>query len=261
MDLHSHLLPGLDDGAATMEETRRFARRLDAEGVRRRRLHPAHQARALPADRHRRAGRPPRGRAARDRRRRARRPPAPGGELADEDALELDEHELALIAQGPEHAPLAAARVPVRGARRRLRRRRRAPDRPRLRPPARPPRARRRPARPARAARRDRRAAAGQRLARCSAITARRRARPRARLVRHGLAYCLASRYAPGHAREHAPARLSGARALRRRARSQAQRLTRSNPRFLLREGNPASRAAAPQRRSAALTTKVGSTS
>ena len=34
VDLHSHLLPGLDDGAATMEETRRFARRLDAEGVR-----------------------------------------------------------------------------------------------------------------------------------------------------------------------------------------------------------------------------------
>src|SRR5919202_1977708 len=34
VDLHCHILPGLDDGAATMEETLRHARRLHAEGVR-----------------------------------------------------------------------------------------------------------------------------------------------------------------------------------------------------------------------------------
>src|SRR3954463_15014670 len=32
--LHCHIRPGLDDGAATMEETLRHARRLHAEGVR-----------------------------------------------------------------------------------------------------------------------------------------------------------------------------------------------------------------------------------
>src|ERR1700754_2804316 len=34
VDLHCHLLPSLDDGATTMEETLRHARRLHAEGVR-----------------------------------------------------------------------------------------------------------------------------------------------------------------------------------------------------------------------------------
>jgi protein-tyrosine phosphatase len=34
VDLHCHLLPGLDDGAATGEDTLRHARRLHAEGVR-----------------------------------------------------------------------------------------------------------------------------------------------------------------------------------------------------------------------------------
>src|SRR5205085_2533088 len=34
VDLHCHMLPGLDDGAKTMDETLRHARRLHAEGVR-----------------------------------------------------------------------------------------------------------------------------------------------------------------------------------------------------------------------------------
>ena len=34
VDLHCHLLPGVDDGAATLEDALAHARRLDAEGVR-----------------------------------------------------------------------------------------------------------------------------------------------------------------------------------------------------------------------------------
>src|ERR687894_467362 len=93
-----------------MEETRRFARRLAAQSVL--------DADGLDVRLH------------------------PGGELADEDALELDEHELQLIAQGPAHAPWlllecpfaglarahAAARLPGAGARRCERAQGRAPD-------------------------------------------------------------------------------------------------------------------------------------
>jgi len=115
VDLHSHLLPGLDDGAATMEETRRFARRLDTEGVRDVAC-TSHIKRAhFPnIDIHELAGR----------REAAQSVLAadgldvrlhPGGELADEDALELTEHELALIAQGPEHARWLLLECPFAG--------------------------------------------------------------------------------------------------------------------------------------------------
>lgn len=115
MDLHSHLLPGLDDGAATMEEARRFARRLQAEGVLDLACTPHIKRADFPrVDIASLAGR----RAA------AQRDLDdhgidvrlhPGGELADEDALELDDRELARIAQGPRHAPWLLLECPFDG--------------------------------------------------------------------------------------------------------------------------------------------------
>jgi protein-tyrosine phosphatase len=115
VDLHAHLLPGLDDGARTMEETRRFARRLHAEGVLDIACTPhikrAHFPRIDIAEL---AGR-------REAAQRALEADGigvrlhQGGELADEDALELDEHELALIAQGPAHAPWLLLECPFAG--------------------------------------------------------------------------------------------------------------------------------------------------
>jgi protein-tyrosine phosphatase len=101
VDLHCHILPGLDDGAATMEETLRHARRLHAEGVRdvactphiKRRNHPRVVLAEL-ADRREEAQRAidAEGLGVRLH---------PGGELAHQDALLLSRHELRLIAQGP----------------------------------------------------------------------------------------------------------------------------------------------------------------
>src|SRR4051794_1113306 len=96
VDLHCHILPGLDDGARTLGETLRFARRLHAEGVLdvactphikhthhpfdvrelarlRRQTQAAIGAEGLDVTLHR------------------------GGELAHEDALTLDPEELELI--------------------------------------------------------------------------------------------------------------------------------------------------------------------
>ena len=237
MDLHSHLLPGLDDGAPTMEETRRFARRLDAEGVRDiactshvKRAHfprikldeladrRAEVQRVLDAD----------GLDVRLHQ---------GGELADEDALELDERELALIAQGPEHAPwlllecpfagfdyvfdAAVARLTGLGYGLLL-------------------------AHPERAAgsldRLEPHLEAGA-LLQVNVSSLLGDHGPRARetaesLVRRGLAYCLASDAHPGTRERILPLADD---LLRRLGASDVQtfRLTRSNPRFLLREGNP----------------------
>jgi len=237
VDLHSHLLPGLDDGAPTMEETRRFARRLDAEGVRDiactshvKRAHfprikldeladrRAEVQRVLDAD----------GLDVRLHQ---------GGELADEDALELDERELGLIAQGPEHAPwlllecpfagfdyvfdAAVARLTGLGYGLLL-------------------------AHPERAAgsldRLEPHLEAGALLqVNVSSLIGDHGPRAReiaARLVRRGLVYCLASDSHPGSREATLPL---GYRALVRSGMSeiQAERLTCSNPRFLLREGNP----------------------
>ena len=101
MDLHLHLLPGIDDGAKTMEETLRHARRLHAEGVRDvactphiTRAHFPHIVlddlagmRAEVQAEIARAGLGVRVHG--------------GGELAHEDALVLEPEQLDLVAQGP----------------------------------------------------------------------------------------------------------------------------------------------------------------
>jgi protein-tyrosine phosphatase len=237
VDLHSHLLPGLDDGAATMEETRRFARRLHAEGVLDVACTPhvkrAHFPRIDIAEL---AGR--RDAAQRDLEEHGLAVRLhSGGELADEDALELDDRELAQIAQGPEHAPWLLLECPFEGldhvfdaAVARLTglgyglllahpERVRGPlDRlgPHL--------------------------EAGALLqVNVSSLLGEHGAQARdtgARLVRHGRAYCLASDMHPGTRESTLPL---GYRALVRAGASeiQARRLTESNPRFLLREGIP----------------------
>jgi len=114
VDLHCHILPGLDDGSPSLAETVRFARRLEAENVLdvattphiKRTHHPfdirvlaglratAQQAitdEGLEVTLHR------------------------GGELAHEDALTLDPEELQLIAQGPDRAPWLLLECPFDG--------------------------------------------------------------------------------------------------------------------------------------------------
>src|SRR4051794_8458704 len=114
VDLHCHILPGLDDGARTLNETLRFARRLDAEDVldvactpHIKRAHHPFDVREL----------------ARLRRRAQRAIDEEGlrvtlhqgGELAHEDALTLDPEALALIAQGPSRAPWLLLECPFEG--------------------------------------------------------------------------------------------------------------------------------------------------
>src|SRR3954451_14203969 len=104
-DLHCHLLPGIDDGAKTMEETLKHARRLHAEGVRDVACTPHVKRTHFP--------RVPLGELA-ERRAEAQAEIEyaglgvrlhPGGELAHEDALRLEPDDLELIAQGPDEAP------------------------------------------------------------------------------------------------------------------------------------------------------------
>jgi protein-tyrosine phosphatase len=237
VDLHSHILPGLDDGARTMAATLHYARRLDAEGIRDvactthiKRAHfpdvdlfeladrRAAAQRAIDAD----------GLDVRLH---------PGGELAHKDALELDERELELIAQGPSHAPWLLLECPFLGfddefdaAVAHLSRlgyglllahpERAGGGLERLQPHL----------------------EAGALLqVNVSSLLGHHGPRARetgARLVRNGLAYCLASDGHPG-TRDETLQR--GFHALTRNGASavQALRLTQSNPRFLLREGNP----------------------
>ena len=131
VDLHTHLLPGLDDGAPTIEETLRHARRLDAHGVHdvactphiKRADFPRIDIDALePAAR--RA-------AARDRRRGPDVRLHHGGELAHERRARARRPRAGADRPGPAPRAVAAARVPVRGPRRRVRRRRRAAHLPR----------------------------------------------------------------------------------------------------------------------------------
>src|SRR3954454_10150530 len=114
VDLHCHILPGLDDGSPSLTETVRFARRLDAENVldvattpHIKHTHPPFDVRDLAALRATAQ------RAIRDEGLRVTL--HQGGELAHEDALTLDPEELALIAQGPGHAPWLLLECPFEG--------------------------------------------------------------------------------------------------------------------------------------------------
>ena len=114
VDLHCHILPGLDDGSRSLNETVRFARRLDAENVLDVATTPHIKHTHHPFDIRVLAGL----------RTRAQRAISDeglkvtlhqGGELAHEDALTLDPEELELIAQGPETAPWLLLECPFDG--------------------------------------------------------------------------------------------------------------------------------------------------
>ena len=182
VDLHCHLLPGIDDGAATPADALAYALRLEADGVRDVACTPHIKRAEFPRVRiGELAGLRARTQAMLDDVGLAVRLHG-GGELAHEDAAVLGPEDLDAIAQGPPHARWLLLECPFAGidaafldAIPRLRARR-------LRPPAGAPRALRRPAprRPGRAPRpaRRRRGAAGQRLLAASATTGWRR-RPR----------------------------------------------------------------------------------
>jgi protein-tyrosine phosphatase len=115
VDLHSHLLPGLDDGARTVADTLDFARRLDADGVR-----------DIACTPHVKRASFPRVAPAVLAERRAAAQAAidaagldvqlhPGGELAHPDALFLAPEQLALLAQGPQDARWMLLECPFRG--------------------------------------------------------------------------------------------------------------------------------------------------
>src|SRR3954469_25669542 len=235
VDLHCHLLPGLDDGSPSMDETLRYARRLDAEDVLDVACTPHIKRSAYPRlDVDELAAR----RAAVQRelehhglRVRLHQ----GGELAHEDALERDPHDFIQIAQGPGHAPwlllecpfegldesfdAAVARLSELGYGLLLAHPERAagslePLRPHI--------------------------EAGALLqVNVSSLLGEHGERPRrlaAQLVRDGFAYCLASDTPPG-TRESALPRARAVLSELGVSDVQAERLTQSNPRFLLREG------------------------
>ena len=115
VDLHCHLLPGLDDGAATMAATIAHAARLEAAGVR-----------DVACTPHVKSGEFPRIDLIRLARLRdeAQRLIAGrgidvrlhgGGELGHDDALSLAPDELELIAQGPAHARWILLECPFEG--------------------------------------------------------------------------------------------------------------------------------------------------
>jgi protein-tyrosine phosphatase len=117
VDLHCHLLPGVDDGAATMADTLAHARRLEAAGV--------HDVACTP---HVKRLDFPRVELARLAELRAEAQRAideegiavrlhGGGELAHEDALWLGEDDLELIAQGPDGNRWLLLETPFEGVR------------------------------------------------------------------------------------------------------------------------------------------------
>jgi protein-tyrosine phosphatase len=115
VDLHCHLLPGLDDGAATLADALAHARRLDAEGVRDVACTPHIKTNCFPdvpiaeiPERVRAL------RAAIDAEGLHVRVHA-GGEVGHEDALMLAPDELELVAQGPQGARWILLECPFAG--------------------------------------------------------------------------------------------------------------------------------------------------
>jgi protein-tyrosine phosphatase len=115
VDLHCHLLPGLDDGAATMEETLRHARRLHAEGVRDVACTPHVKRAHFPGIHLNELAQ------AREEAQRAIEAEGlgvrlhPGGELSHDDALILSPQQLRHIAQGPAGARWLLLECPFAG--------------------------------------------------------------------------------------------------------------------------------------------------
>jgi protein-tyrosine phosphatase len=115
VDLHCHLLPGLDDGAATMAATIAHARRLEAAGITDVACTPHIKRRDFPAIEISRLA---------ELREQAQRAIDdhgiavrlhPGGELGHDEALVLGREELGLIAQGPAHARWLLLECPFEG--------------------------------------------------------------------------------------------------------------------------------------------------
>lgn len=113
VDLHCHLIPGVDDGAPSLDHAVAHARRLAEEGVRDVAVTPhvnsiwALDVRSIPA----RVVELAAALAAEGLGVRLH----PGGELAHERAADLDDEELALIAQGPPAAPWLLVEAPFAG--------------------------------------------------------------------------------------------------------------------------------------------------
>jgi protein-tyrosine phosphatase len=115
VDLHCHLLPGLDDGAATEEDALAHVRRLHAEGVRDVACTPHVKAAIFPAVRIDEIGeRTAQLQAAVDAERLHVRLHT-GGEVAHHDALDLSREELELVAQGPAEARWILLECPFAG--------------------------------------------------------------------------------------------------------------------------------------------------
>jgi protein-tyrosine phosphatase len=115
VDLHCHLLPGIDDGAAAMEDTVAHARRLEAAGVTDVACTPHIKRRDFPGVEIARLA---------DLRAEAQRAIDdhgigvrlhPGGELGHDDALVLAADLLELIAQGPDGARWLLLECPFEG--------------------------------------------------------------------------------------------------------------------------------------------------
>jgi protein-tyrosine phosphatase len=115
VDLHCHLLPGVDDGAATESEALAHLRRMHAEGVRDAACTPHVKADSFPGVRLEEiAGRVALLQAAADDERLRVRLHT-GGEVAHPDALELSREELELVAQGPPEARWILLECPFAG--------------------------------------------------------------------------------------------------------------------------------------------------
>ena len=115
VDLHCHLLPGLDDGAATMADTVAHARRLEAVGVTDVACTPHIKRRDFPAiEIARLAALRARAQRELDDRGIGVRLHA-GGELGHDEALVLVRDELELIAQGPPHGRWLLLECPFAG--------------------------------------------------------------------------------------------------------------------------------------------------